>query len=287
MKKQNMLCFLVVIVLSSMLAMAIAGKSRFPIINGIVSAIVLPVEAGLTVLGHGADNTRDYWRALTVLGEENKQLKQENIELRNSNIRMGSLYAENLQLRQLLDYKEKNPHQKLVTADVIARHFGDQKDIMYISVGADKGIKENMAVVNGGLVGIVDKVYGSYARVLLVTSPDCRISSRVLRISSRAVGLAEGLGEANGTILMGRIARDASVNEGDVIVTTGYSGSHPADILIGHVTKISKDTAGLLQEAQVKPAADVANVEHVMVITEYTPAPPKELYSGEHGGTGK
>lgn len=287
MKKQSMLCLLIAIVLSGLLAMAIAGKSRFPMINAMVSTIVLPVEAGLTAVGHGADGVRDYWRALTVLSEENKQLKQENIELRNSNIRMASVYAENLQLRELLDYKEKNPHQKLQMADVIARHLGDQKDVIYISVGTDKGVRENMAVVNGGLVGIVDKAYKSYARVLLVTSPDCRISSRVLRSSSRAVGLAEGLGEAEGYVLMGRIARDASINEGDVIVTTGYSGYHPADILIGHVASLTKDSAGLLQEAKVKPAADVANLEHVLVVTEYTPAPPRELYSGEHGGTAK
>lgn len=287
MKKQNMLCILMVIVLSGMLAMAIAGKSRFPVINGIVAAVVLPVEEGVTALGHGADGIRDYWRALTVLAEENKQLKNENKELRASNIRMGSVYAENLQLRELLSYKEKNPHQKLEPAYIIARHLGEQKDVVYISAGADRGIKENMAVVNGGLVGIVDRVYSSYARVLLVTSPDCRISSRVLRFSSRAAGLTEGMGESNGNLVMGRIARGASVNEGDLIVTTGYSGYHPADILIGHVTSVAKDTAGLMQEAIIKPAADAASVEHVLVVTEYTPAPPKELYSGEHGGTAR
>ena len=86
-----------------------------------------------------------------------------NIELRNANIQMASMYAENRQLRGLLEYKEQHKSQKVVAAKVIARSFGDLRDCIYIAAGKDRGLAPDMAVVNGGLVGVVDEVYDDYA----------------------------------------------------------------------------------------------------------------------------
>lgn len=55
---------------------------------------MLPVESMLTGLGNAGDGVRGYWKALTVMQSENAKLKQENIELRNANIQMASMYAE-------------------------------------------------------------------------------------------------------------------------------------------------------------------------------------------------
>ena len=222
-------------VLCGMLAMAVAGGSRFPLVNAIVASVVLPVENGFNSLGNAGNSLRGYWKALTVMQSENEQLKKDNIELRNANIQMASVYAENKQLRALLDYKEQHKTQR------------DLRDCMYIDAGADKGLKREMAVVNEGLVGVVDEVYGSYARVLLLNSPRFKVGARVLRHDSRAVGVVGGKTSADDKLIMEHVFREASIREGDVIVTSGYSGSHPADILIGTVTKTHMDSVGLLQ----------------------------------------
>ena len=188
-------------------------------------------------------------------------------------------------MRSLLDYKEQHKTQKVVAAKVIARNHGDLRDCMYIDAGQDKGLAREMAVVNEGLVGVVDEVYASYARVLLLNSPRCKVGARVLRHDSRAVGVVGGKTTADDKLVMEHIFREASIREGDVIVTSGYSGSHPADILIGTVTKIRMDNVGLLQEADVHAAADVADVEHVLVITSFTPAPKIEF--NRQGGQAK
>ncbi len=120
MSKKVMLGVLFIFVLLGMLAMAIAGGSRFPLINGAVAAVVLPVESGLNSLGNAGNSLRGYWKALTIMQSENAQLKQDNIELRNANIQMASIYAENKQLRELLEYKEQHKSQKLVAAKVIS-----------------------------------------------------------------------------------------------------------------------------------------------------------------------
>lgn len=285
MSKKFMLGVLGVLVVLGMLAMAVAGGSRFPLVNAMVTTIMLPVESAFNSVGNAGNSVRGYWKAMTVMQSENEQLKRDNIELRNANIQMASVYAENKQLRALLDYKEQHKSQKVVAAKVIARSHGDLRDSMYIDAGKDKGLAREMAVVNEGLVGVVDEVYESYARVLLLNSPRCKVGARVLRHDSRAVGVVGGKTTADDKLIMEHVFREASIREGDVIVTSGYSGSHPADILIGTVVKTRMDSVGLLQEADVHAAADVADVEHVLVITSFTPAPKIEF--DRQGGQAK
>ena len=116
MSKKVMLCVLFVLVLVSMLAMAVAGRSRFPLVNALVASVMLPVESGLNSVGNAGNSVRGYWKAMTVMQSENVQLKKDNIELRNANIQMASVYAENKQLRALLDYKEQHKSQTVVAA---------------------------------------------------------------------------------------------------------------------------------------------------------------------------
>ena len=82
-------------------------------------------------------------------------------------------------------------------------------------------------------------------------------------------------------LLLEHIYREASLREGDIIVTSGYSGSHPADILIGKVTATHMDSVGLLQEADIVPAADIADVEQVLVIVGFTPEAKIVLQGGQ------
>lgn len=286
MNKKYMLCILFVLIFFSMLVLAVAGKSRFPLINKAVSFVLLPVESAFTAVGNTGDGIRGYWHSLTVLQDENEELKRDNAELRNANIAMASIYAENQQLRKLLNYNEQNKSQTTVPAKVIARNFGDLRDSLYINVGADKGLQREMAVVTSeGMIGIIDEVYDDYARVLLITSAQCRIGGRVLRSDSRAVGVTRGRSSADGSLLMEHIFREASIREGDVIVTSGFSGTHPENILIGKVTSTQMDSVGLLQQAVVVPAADIADVEYVLVITSFTPQP--KLDNEKQGGQAK
>lgn len=286
MSKKLLLITLGIMVLLSMLVLAVAGKSRFPLINKAVATIVMPVENALTTLGETSDGVRGYWRALTRLQSENEQLKKENAELRNANISLAAVYAENLQLRGMMNYKAEHPTQKLLVAKVIARNFGDIRDSVYIDVGESKGVKKEMAVVTGdGFAGIVDEVYGDYAKVLLLTSPRCKVGARVIRSDSRAVGVTGGRSTVDGKLIMRHVYRDASIRENDVIVTSGFSGNHPENIVIGKVDAVHMDDVGMLQEAEVIPAADISDVERVMVVVDFTPKP--KINISEQGGQAK
>ena len=58
MSKKFMLGVLFALMLFGMLAMAIAGGSRFPVVNAIVTSVMLPVESGFNSVGNAGNSLR-------------------------------------------------------------------------------------------------------------------------------------------------------------------------------------------------------------------------------------
>ncbi len=267
MNKKYLSLGLVITVLLALFAMALHDPLRFPVVNRVVTAVITPFAAAASAVGGWVDDTGDAMTTAKSLQQENEALKSEINELRYANIAMAEIYAENQRLREMLNYKNSHPDQSLVVAKVLGRTPGDLRDGLFINKGTDDGIREDMAVVTAdGLVGLVDEVYPSTSRVMLITSTRCNVGARILRASSRAVGIISGRGSDNVPLLMEHLPREAEVIPGDVVVTSGYSRNHPAGIVIGTVKESGLDAAGLLRNARVEPAAVKIGLEEVFVI---------------------
>lgn len=272
MSKRSMLSVLVSLILGAMLVLAVAGGRRFPLVNRVMATVFLPVEDAINAMLHGGDEAREFWRALTELRVKNKQLAKENQELRNAHVDMVALIRENANLHRLLNYKESHKTQKFVAAKVVAKNFGDLRDTVYIDAGQAQGIAvDNAVVTEKGLVGIVDEVYDEYARVLLVTSINCRVGARAVHVGYDSSGIVHGVHETENILAMEHISREAVVDEGDLVVTNGYSGKHPENILIGEIASVQMDAAGLMWEADVELAEKVVGLEQVLVIVDFAP----------------
>jgi rod shape-determining protein MreC len=62
-------------------------------------------------------------------------------------------------------------------------------------------------------------------------------------------------------------ARDAVVNEGDVIVTSGLGEIYPPGLYIGRVVEVRREHYGLIKYALVRPGVEFGRLEEVLVIT--------------------
>ncbi|WP_177564819.1 rod shape-determining protein MreC [Phascolarctobacterium sp.] len=287
MSKKKLSLLLVLIGLVALMALAIDGRVRFPMLNRVVIAVLSPINSGVQTLTGTVASLHSKVRAITTMEAENEQLKKENAELRRANIAMAEFYAENKRLSKLLQYKEQVPEQKLLPAKVVGRNMGDLRDLVIIDRGAADGINKEMAVVTGdGLVGLVEEVYPDAAKVMLITSSRCKIGARILRAASRAVGVVSGRSVENMPLEMEHLPREADVIKGDVVVTSGFSGRHPSGLVIGTVKETSLEAAGLLMTADVDPAVDSSKVEEVFVVTGYhnPAAEAAKLNSNTEGG---
>ncbi|MFG6118978.1 rod shape-determining protein MreC [Thalassobacillus sp. B23F22_16] len=189
--------------------------------------------------------------------QENQLLKKENEELRSS-----------------LDYQESLSEYDPIEASVIARSSERWFSQMIVNRGEAHGVERNMAVITGeGMIGKVQSTDKFHSTVQLLSGFGLsnRISAWVWQGDDPIHGLIQGYDEETKSLLLKEIDSDAEINEGEQVVSSGKGGVFPAGLLIGEVTKVEMDQYGLTQTAYVKPAADLYDINQVMIVDRSMP----------------
>lgn len=259
---------LVAVLLVLLVASSLAqGKYQFVFMEKIITTVLAPVQSVVSNVGFTFRNISLSTGDLMTTYRDNKMLKAENENLRQNNLNMTEIMAENARLQSMLDYKKGVPQFDLVTAAVVGRDPGNWTNTITINRGSVDGITKDMPVVTPqGLVGSVVSVYANVAKVHLLLDPRSAVGALVQRPESRVAAIVEG---NSGNPLMPRmvnIARDADVIKGDKIITSGFGGIYPKGLLIGEVVDIVNEEGGLLKYTVLSPAVDFDRLEEVSVI---------------------
>lgn len=204
------------------------------------------------------------------LDKQNRELKAENDLLRQQLRAFDATVRENIELNQLLAFKQRLPYRTL-GARVIGRDASNWWKSLQIDRGTNDGLRENLAVLNAdGLIGKVVKVTKGEARVLLLSDPSCKASA--LLQESRWDGIVSGVDAAfagDAQLRMTFVKRDAKINAGENVITSGLGGVFPKGVIIGTVTKAGLNPqTGMYQDLELKPAVDYRRLEEVIVILE-------------------
>jgi rod shape-determining protein MreC len=137
-----------------------------------------------------------------------------------------------------------------------------------------------MPVITGtGPVGRINKVFGDYADVTLISDPSSSVEVLIPRTGGR--GILTGLGRSDSySCAIEWLERskvtaapaEARVQVGDEVVTSGLGASFPPGLLVGRVTSVGRDD-GMFQKVEVDPAVDVSRVRAVEVLLAPPPPP--------------
>jgi rod shape-determining protein MreC len=169
---------------------------------------------------------------------------------------------ENERLRSMLEFRQRSPFS-LIAASVIAGDSSNFSNTIIIDQGSMSGIKKDTVVISqAGLVGRVIDSSSDISRISLIIDPNSRISAITSR--SRQIGVVYGT--PSGSCSMRYIPLDADIQEGDEVLTSGFSDVYPKGIMIGKVYKIVKEPRGLSLSALVQPAVDFTRLEEVLCI---------------------
>jgi rod shape-determining protein MreC len=202
------------------------------------------------------------------LRQRNAELEAEVARLQTQVIELQSEITEVQVLSALLDFARAHPENAFVSASVIGRDPSPFIQYVNINRGSDAGLRRGMPVVtHQGLVGRIAAVTASAARIQLITDPSSNINVNLQPSQAEAV-LS---GQITGEIGLGMIPIDANVQPGDLVLTSGYGGNYPAEILIGQVSGVRKRDYELFQTASVQPVVDFTKLQIVMVITNFNP----------------
>lgn len=203
--------------------------------------------------------------------EENKMLKAELDKYASLSEELKDLRATNAELNEALGKKEALSDYKPVQATVIGRDPERWYDSMRIDKGAQHGVEKDMAVVaaNGGLIGKVKSVsqFNSTVELLSSINRTNRISA-VVQGDDKIFGLIEGYDKEKQALVFTKIASDANVQKDQTVVTSGLGGVFPSRLIIGTIIEVTPDPYGLTQTAYVKPAANLDDVNHTMIVAD-------------------
>lgn len=208
----------------------------------------------------------------SALQEELEQLKAENAKLREQLVDYDELKQTNDWYSEILGLHEENPEYTFASGRVIGRDPADFYGNFTISVGQNAGVEVNDPVVatDGSLVGVVEEVGLTYAKVRSIMDPSVKVASQVSRTGDTAytAGSTVELAREN-SLRMTTLERSSGAAVGDYAVTSGIGGVYPSGLLIGSITDISSATDGMTLNAQVELFADIYNLKQVMVITYF------------------
>ena len=165
-----------------------------------------------------------------------------------------------------MNLKDKYTEYSTVPAYIINKDTSNYSDILVINVGANDGIKVDMAVIaNEGLVGHVISVTDSTAKVQTLLDTSSAVSSVVG--SSRDNIIVRGTLDNKKMLKATYIPTSASLLEGDRIETSGLGGIYPKGIIIGTIKEINNTKNLTNRYAMVEPAVNFNKIETVLVIT--------------------
>lgn len=242
--------------------------------KGAVRTGMAPAERGTSGLAHRLSEAAAAIRGMGGAVEKNRELSHELVRLQSELNTLRDAEAENERLRRAFKFYRQRPGS-LIPCDVTSRNISGWWNSVRVGKGSSDGVEDGHAVVSpDGLVGKTVEVSKHTAEVLLVSDSAFRVSAKVKEANT--FGLVRGMGanlKGQPVARMDFISKDAAINVGDEVVTSGLSGEtgiFPKGVHIGYIVDVDRDSAGLYQSAELAPSATEGLLDYVFVVASDT-----------------
>jgi rod shape-determining protein MreC len=261
---KNIQTIVLILVVSGLLFLAISGYLT-PVFNLTLNPLV-SLQRWLSVRYISARDFLTTPREVTDLREQNAVLESQVSQLQTQLIVMEERLAEAQVCFALLDFGRTNPQYDYIAATVIGREISPFLQYIIIDKGTEDGVLYGMPVVTQqGLVGRVDAAISAASRVKLITD-----STSVVNVQLQTAGIEAQLqGSLTGDVFLDMIPLDASIEPGDVVLTSGLGGNYPPNIFIGQVLSTQRRENALFQTASVQPIVDFSSINAVLVVDNF------------------
>lgn len=271
----KMLLILLTVICMLLVSVSVIFKDVTRPFTNIAAAVVIPMQDGINSVGVWVSDRFSSMQSMEELREENEQLRQQVADLTEQNAGLASDQQELNDLRNLFSLSQQYASYTKIGARVISSGSGNWYENFIINKGADDGIAVNMNVLAGeGLVGIVTEVGGNYAKVQTIISDDSNVSAMSATTVDTCVvrGNSESA-RRDGVIDVTYISKDATMVDGQELVTSNISSKYLPGLRIGTVSGIEMDSSNLTKSAVITPVADFQHIDEVLVITQLKEVP--------------
>jgi rod shape-determining protein MreC len=207
-------------------------------------------------------------RDVVALRQRNAELEAEVARLQVQVVTLQNSVSEADALAALVNFSRSNPENSYTAASVIGRDPSPFLRYIIIDKGSSNGLLRGMPVVTDqGLVGRVDAVISSAARVQLITDTSSAVNIRLEKAKKEAILT----GTVSGDLTLDLVPQDVVLEAGDLVLTSGLGGGFPPDLIVGQVLNVRKRDADLFQQAIIQPVVDFTQLKIVLIITDFRP----------------
>jgi rod shape-determining protein MreC len=261
---------LVAILLAQTIGLAPDGRNVTLLRYWTVSAVT-PFERFFHGLGYNLRHGWSNYVDLRHTRQQNHDLQDEIARLRLEQAALSEDAIQGHRLQALLDFQ-----QHYVTATVAAQVIGtsgnDLSRVLYIDKGSKDGLKPDQAVITpDGIIGKLRDVFPHTSQVLLIN--DQTSGAGVLLATTRLRAILRG--SATGQIVINNLTPDSRIKVGEQVLSSGGDQVYPRGLPVGAIESIKPDPDHPPYTLiQLRPAANLNQLEEVLVITSTQPNLP-------------
>ena len=218
-------------------------------------------------LRHGWSNYID----LRHTRQQNHDLQEQIARLRLEQAALAEDAIQGHRLQALLDFQQHYV-ASTVAAQVIGTSGNDLSRVLYIDKGSKDGLKPDQAVITpDGIIGKLRDVFPHTSQVLLIN--DQTSGAGVLLATTRLRAILRG--STTGQIVINNLTPDSRIKPGEQVLTSGGDQVYPRGLPVGTIESITPDPEHQPYTLiQLRPAANLNQLEEVLVITGTQPTLP-------------
>ena len=233
-----------------------------------VSGVVSKVDSVISLPFIALEKSHDVISDFLSTYSENRDLKKSLSTVENQSAVISNLQEENDSLRASLNLSDKLSRNNVITAEVSMRPSVTWLKELTINVGKSKNVSKSMlATSNGGVIGLVTKVYDDTTTISLLSSSssDSYLASSVKSEDDNHIfGIISRYDNKKKLLEMTQLNSSSNVKVGTEVVTSGLDDVSVKDVPIGTVDSVS-DYEGN-RTILVKPYADFDKISYVTLV---------------------
>ncbi|MEI9966742.1 MAG: rod shape-determining protein MreC [Candidatus Moraniibacteriota bacterium] len=238
------------------------GSVLLPV-RAVLLTVLWPFQKVVAPVAFEVRNLGGFLGSISDLKERNENLEKERRALLAENARLTLQVKESEEIRRSFDLLPRDRFDLSATR-IIGRDTENVSGLVEIDQGSADGIETGMPVIveAGVLVGRVDEVLSHSSKVMILNHPNSVVNGVTTATAARGVVRGEhGLG-----VIYGMVQQNASLKDGDTVVTSGLGGRTPEGLLIGTLSEVKLAPDQLFQQATILPPVSYADLRFLFVI---------------------
>jgi rod shape-determining protein MreC len=202
-------------------------------------------------------------REYLSLKQVNEQLMMENLALRNRLDRLSTA----VDSASVISVFNEPFRYFYMPARVVHNSVYKQYNYITLDKGKKDGVFRDMGVISDqGLVGIVLESSDNFSTVIPIINREFRLSVKIK--SNNYAGILQWDGNNPLYALVSEIPFHVMIQEGDTIITSGFSSIFPEGILVGEIESFSLEQ-GNFYDIRVRLSNDFQRLYRVNIIRNY------------------